>query len=142
MAELHKIGIVHRDLAARNVMLDKWLQAKVGDFGLARQGDEYTVEAEDDQGNKKKLELPWKWVAPEAAMSRTFDQASDVWSFGITLWEIFTFGGMPYPSLNFLLLFCHVCSSPSISFLLNHLHCLVIKFDEVILKTKALIQLF
>ena len=103
MAALNSYGIVHRDLAARNVMLDKWLQAKVGDFGLARQGDEYTVEATDDEGNKKKLELPWKWVAPEAAMSRTFDQPSDVWSFGITLWEIFTFGGMPYPSLKHFL---------------------------------------
>ena len=141
MAELHKIGIVHRDLAARNVMLDKWLQAKVGDFGLARQGDEYTVEAEDDQGNKKKLELPWKWVAPEAAMSRTFDQASDVWSFGITLWEIFTFGGMPYPSSNFLLLFRHVCSSPSISFLLNHPTLFSNKIQWIILKSKSLFQI-
>lgn len=100
MTDLHRLGIVHRDLAARNVMLDKWLQAKVGDFGLAREGNEYVVEQEDEQGHKKKLELPWKWVAPEAATHRKFTQHSDVWAFGITLWEIFTFGGMPYPSLN------------------------------------------
>ena len=100
MTELHNKSIVHRDLAARNVMLDKWLQAKVGDFGLAREGDEYAVDAEDESGNRKKLELPWKWVAPEAATHRKFNQASDVWAFGITLWEIFTHGGMPYPSSN------------------------------------------
>ena len=98
MTELHRVGVVHRDLAARNVMLDKWFQAKVGDFGLAREGNEYAVEPNEEDGHKKKLELPWKWVAPEAAMFRSFNQASDVWAFGITLWEIFTFGMMPYPS--------------------------------------------
>ena len=107
MAELHRLSVVHRDLAARNVMLDKWHQAKVGDFGLAREGNEYEVEATDSAGNKKKLELPWKWVAPEAAYHRSFNQASDVWAYGITLWEIFTFGAMPYPSLNpFLVYHC------------------------------------
>ena len=93
-------GIVHRDLAARNVMLDQWLPANVGDFGLAREGIEYVVEQEDEHGNRKKMQLPWKWVAPEAALHRSFNQPSDVWSFGITLWEVFTFGGMPYPSMD------------------------------------------
>ena len=100
MGELHRVGVIHHDLAARNVMLDKWFQAKVGDFGLGKEDSEYPLEPTDDDGNKKKLELPWKWVAPEAATVRIFSQASDVWSFGITLWEIFTFGGMPYPSLK------------------------------------------
>ena len=100
MGELHRVGVVHRDLAARNVMLDKWFQAKVGNFGPARECIEFTIEPRDDDGNKIKLELPWKWVAPEAAILRRFNQASDVWAFGITLWEIFTFGGMPYPSLK------------------------------------------
>ena len=100
MTELHIKGIVHLQLAARNVMLDKWLQAKVGEFGLAREGYEYVVEQEDESGNRTKLELPWKWVAPEAATHRKFNQASDVWAFGITLWEIFTYAGMPYPSSN------------------------------------------
>ena len=100
MGELHRVGVVHRDLAARNVMLDKWFHAKVGGFGLARESNEYVVEPTDDDENKKKLELPWKWIAPETAIYRRFNQASDVWAFGITLWEIFTFGGMPYPSLK------------------------------------------
>ena len=114
MAELHRVGVVHRDLAARNVMLDKWHQAKVGDFGLAREGNEYEVEATDAAGNKKKLELPWKWVAPEAAYHRSFNQASDVWAYGITLWEVFTFGAMPYPSLKHFVSYpCHEHESAS-----------------------------
>ena len=100
MSELHRTGIVHRDLAARNVMLDKWLQAKVGDFGLAREGNEYIVEQIDQDGRQKRMELPWKWVAPEAATHRIFTQNSDVWAFGITMWEIFTLGGIPYAGLN------------------------------------------
>ena len=100
MSELHRTGIVHRDLAARNVMLDKWLQAKVGDFGLAREGSEYVIEQIDEDGRQKRMELPWKWVAPEAATHRIFTQHSDVWAFGITMWEIFTLGGMPYAGTN------------------------------------------
>ena len=96
MAELHRLHIVHRDLAARNVMLDQWLQAKVGDFGLARVGEDYTIEPTNEDGTTKKLELPWKWIAPEAIAYKTFNRHSDIWAFGITLWEIFTFGMSPY----------------------------------------------
>ena len=103
MSELHRMKIVHRDLAARNVMLDRWLQAKVGDFGLAREGTEYDMDDTDADGNRKKIQLPWKWCAPEAVKHMLFTQASDVWAFGITLWEIFTFGSPPYTSKYLLL---------------------------------------
>ena len=104
MNEVHRLCIVHMDLAARNIMLDSSLIAKVGGFGQAEEGNEYQIEALNEDGTRKKLELPWKWVAPEAAQFGTFNQATDVWAFGITLWELFTFGSMPYPSSKRLIL--------------------------------------
>ena len=87
MVELGRKGIIHRDLAARNVMLDSNLVAKVGDFGLARVGSEYSNE---------KTKFPVKWTSPEGLTKNSFTIKADVWSFGITLWELFTFGNVPF----------------------------------------------
>lgn len=85
---------VHRDLAARNVLVDENYVLKVADFGLARDiyKDEHYVKTTAGL-------LPVKWMAIEALVDRIYTHKSDVWSFGVLLWELFTLGGNPYPGL-------------------------------------------
>ena len=90
--ELH--SYIHRDLAARNVLVSENLICKVADFGLTRVVDE------DIYGPNSGTNFPIKWTAPEAALYRRFTVKSDVWSFGILLWELITYGCFPYPGMN------------------------------------------
>ncbi|XP_068713501.1 tyrosine kinase receptor Cad96Ca-like [Montipora foliosa] len=93
MVFLASRGIIHRDLAARNVLLDKNRVCKVTDFGLCYQNFKY------GHGNAKKGCIPVKWTAPEILFGDAADLSSksDVWSYGVVLYEIFTMGGIPYP---------------------------------------------
>ncbi|XP_061182220.1 angiopoietin-1 receptor-like [Saccostrea echinata] len=84
--------IIHRDVAARNVLLDEHLIAKVADFGLSKNDDTYV--------KTSNTRVPVKWLAPESLFNATYTSQSDVWSFGVLLWEVCTLGGTPYHGID------------------------------------------
>ncbi|XP_053700193.1 ephrin type-A receptor 7 isoform X2 [Synchiropus splendidus] len=112
MRYLSDMGYVHRDLAARNILVNSNLVCKVSDFGLSRVIDDdpaavYTTSGKmldlmvftpvtdlrfTEQGGK----IPVRWTAPEAIQYRKFTSASDVWSYGIVMWEVMSYGERPY----------------------------------------------
>ncbi|XP_075041332.1 tyrosine-protein kinase ABL1 isoform X2 [Mixophyes fleayi] len=94
MEYLEKKNFIHRDLAARNCLVGENHFVKVADFGLSRlmTGDTYTAHA----GAK----FPIKWTAPESLAYNKFSIKSDVWAFGVLLWEIATYGLSPYPGID------------------------------------------
>ena len=91
MAYLESQNYIHRDLAARNVLVGENNIVKIADFGLAR------LIKEDEYEARVGARFPIKWTAPEAANYSKFSIKSDVWSFGILLTELVTFGRIPYP---------------------------------------------
>ncbi|XP_066025219.1 fibroblast growth factor receptor 4-like isoform X2 [Pocillopora verrucosa] len=95
MHYLSSKNIIHRDLAARNVLVGERERCKVTDFGMARD-----VCQENIYERKSKGRLPVKWTACEALLYGRYTTKSDVWSFGIVLYEIFTIGGSPYPKIH------------------------------------------
>ncbi|NWH66225.1 FLT3 kinase, partial [Geococcyx californianus] len=95
MEFLESKSCIHRDLAARNILVTHGKVVKICDFGLARDvmnDSNYIV-----RGNAR---LPVKWMAPESLFNRTYTMKSDVWSYGILLWEIFSLGVNPYPGIQ------------------------------------------
>ncbi|XP_055062095.2 receptor tyrosine-protein kinase erbB-4 isoform X1 [Misgurnus anguillicaudatus] len=94
MMYLEERRLVHRDLAARNVLVKSPNHIKITDFGLARLLDTEEKEYSSDGGK-----MPIKWMALECIHYRKFTHQSDVWSYGVTIWELMTFGGKPYDGI-------------------------------------------
>uniref|UniRef100_A0A3P8WW65 receptor protein-tyrosine kinase n=1 Tax=Cynoglossus semilaevis TaxID=244447 RepID=A0A3P8WW65_CYNSE len=94
MKYLSEMSYVHRDLAARNILINSNLVCKVSDFGLSR----FLQENSSDPTYTSSLggKIPIRWTAPEAIAFRKFTSASDVWSYGIVMWEVMSFGERPY----------------------------------------------
>ncbi|GCB69222.1 hypothetical protein scyTo_0010522 [Scyliorhinus torazame] len=92
MKYLSDMGYVHRDLAARNILVNSNLVCKVSDFGLSRVLEDDPEAAYTTTGGK----IPIRWTAPEAIAYRKFSSASDVWSYGIVMWEVMSYGERPY----------------------------------------------
>ncbi|XP_016370437.1 ephrin type-B receptor 1-like [Sinocyclocheilus rhinocerous] len=94
MKYLSEMNYVHRDLAARNILVNSNLVCKVSDFGLSR----YLQEDTSDPTYTSSLggKIPVRWTSPEAIAYRKFTSASDVWSYGIVMWEVMSFGERPY----------------------------------------------
>ncbi|OPJ86271.1 ephrin type-A receptor 2 [Patagioenas fasciata monilis] len=96
MKYLANMNYVHRDLAARNILVNSNLVCKVSDFGLSRVLEDDPDATYTTSGGK----IPIRWTAPEAISYRKFTSASDVWSYGIVMWEVMSYGERPYWELS------------------------------------------
>ena len=100
MAYLEEQCYIHRNLAARYVLVGEWLVCKISRFKYATKDLDVDDDDDDDDDGTNLTNFPIKWTAPEAAMYSRFTIKSDVWSFGILLYELITYGRFPYPGMN------------------------------------------
>lgn len=91
LSYLHSIGFIHRDLACRNLLMGENGKIVICDFGLSRQ-----VGKDSYYHNKMENSFAWLWTSPESCLSQKFTKESDIWSLGVTFWEILTKGKRPY----------------------------------------------
>ncbi|KAH8865000.1 Insulin receptor-related protein [Schistosoma japonicum] len=98
LAYLHRKNLIHRDIACRNCLVGSDGIVKIGDFGLTR--EMHSCESEGYYRFTRNCELPIRWMSPEAVQFGVFSVHSDIWSYGIVLYEIITFGVFPYDGLG------------------------------------------
>ncbi|XP_070537542.1 uncharacterized protein [Ptychodera flava] len=94
MEHLSNMDIIHRKLGARNIFVSEYYVCKIGSFAMA-------VRSSEVKGSKsKESRLPIRWMAPESMTRNEFSTKSDVWAYGVVIWEIITLGALPYPDLK------------------------------------------
>jgi len=93
MRYLSTHNIIHRDLASRNILLGSKRRAQISDFGMSRETSDYYTTGKSNP-------IPFRWSPPEVLLSRKYTVQSDVWSFGIVMWEIYSRGELPYGVLQ------------------------------------------
>ncbi|CAD6198913.1 unnamed protein product [Caenorhabditis auriculariae] len=86
------LRVIHRDLAARNCLLDKHDNCKISDFGLSLYGKLHK--------ENKMLKVPVRWLAPETLATGMYSSKTDVWSFGVLMFEVFSNGETPYKDIK------------------------------------------
>nr|WEL12713.1 EGFR epidermal growth factor receptor 2 [Halisarca dujardinii] len=91
MSYLEEQRMVHRDLAARNVLVQTPTKVKIADFGLSK-----CLEVGQSGNMAGRGKVPVRWLAPECLKGREYSHSSDVWAYGVTMWEVLTFGAQPY----------------------------------------------
>ena len=123
MAYLSAKKFVHRDLAARNCMVADYLTVKIGDFGMTR--DIYET---DYYRKGTKGLLPVRWMSPESLKDGVFSSASDVFSFGVVLWEMATLASQPYQVYIVYILSTSIFELDNKSKLIIFRVCLMIKY--------------
>eukprot|EP00127_Corallochytrium_limacisporum_P002267 Clim_evm55s109 gene=Clim_evmTU55s109 len=106
MQHIHEKGCIHRDLALRNILIGDQMQVKIGDFGLMKvadangvyreSGDETRLVTQLNASAGEAAGMPVRWMAPESLLHREWSFLSDIWSFGILLYEIYNLGTVPY----------------------------------------------
>ena len=117
-----KLNIIHRDIAARNCLIHEEgerLIVKVSDFGMAVVIDEEFGEVRMKKGEGN---VPFRWMSPEASYERRYSEKSDVWSFAVLCWEVYSFGLTPYPWLSNTDLFRYISNRlplPPLPFLIT-----------------------
>ncbi|CAF1337457.1 unnamed protein product [Adineta ricciae] len=105
MAYMERKRFVHRDLAARNILMQSHSRIKISDFGLSR-----NVDSENYYFQQSDTPVPIAWYAPESLNQSKFTSKSDVWSFGVTMWEIYTFGQYPYGTMHTEEIYSYIAS--------------------------------